>query len=158
MCFEKLHYLKHCTGDKNVIKFGPRSHFQLFFDFKKYLRCLTFQILERLIISYEKQCWFSYLSTFFWLWPLVLPTHCLLCRCFPSPCLSYIPMDFKVFSVFYSFIREPVFHFHAKITHGHDFSLWLLPTHCLLCMCFPFSILILHSCESQGFFQCAVLL
>ncbi len=42
-----------------------------------------------------------------------------------------------LFRDLFVFLREPVFHFHAKSHHGHDFSLWFFPTHCLLCRCFP---------------------
>ncbi len=55
---------------------------------------------------------------------------------FPSPCLSYIPLDFKVFSILFFFLTTS-FSLPCQKYHGNDFSLWVLPTHCLLCRCFP---------------------
>ncbi len=114
--------------------------FSIVFWFKK--RYLTYQVSERLIISYEKQCWFSCATTFSWIWPLVLPTHNILCMCFPFSILILHPFGLQgLFRDLFVFLREPVFHFHAKSHHGHDFSLWFPPTHCLLCRCFSYPCL-----------------
>ncbi len=85
----------------------------------------------------------------FSLW--VLPTHCLLCRCFPSSCLSYIPVDFKVFSILWSFLRTSF----SLPCQNHPWS-WLQPlvsSHTLSSLqVFRFSMLIIHSCGLQGLF------